>query len=162
MWNKIAGNSAPPQGRAPVMAQNDEEDQQEVASGAPNDEADEADGQGMQDMQDQGDMQEPGGDQPGGNVVGETLRDRAKMLTPQESQAFFDGITVPALMVLKKILPEISPAIDQAIAKKGGQGGAPGAAPGGMPPPAPGGMPPPAGMPPQAAARPAPSKLFSV
>lgn len=120
MWNKIAGNAAPPppQMRPPVPA-NDEEDTQEVASGAPNDEADEG-GQGADDGGN-------GGDPGGGNVIGETLRDRAKSLTPQESQTFFDGITVPALEVLKKILPEISPAIDQAIAKKGGQGGAPGA-----------------------------------
>lgn len=62
----------------------------------------------------------------GGNVIGETLRDRASALTPQDSKTFFDGITVPALIVLKKLIPEIGPAIDGAIQRKQtGQGHAP-------------------------------------
>lgn len=72
---------------------------------------------------------------------------RAKTLTPEESQTFFNGITVPALQVLKKMLPEIGPAIDSAIAKKQG-GGAPGAAaPGAAAPQGGAPMPPPQGAP---------------
>lgn len=79
------------------------------------------------------------------NVIGETLRDRAKHLTPQDSQTFAAGISVPALIVLKKVLPELSPAIDQLIAKKGGAPGAPAAgAPPAVTAPMPAAMPAPA------------------
>lgn len=77
--------------------------------------------------------------------IAQIVVQRAKMLTPQEQQDFFNGTTVPALLVLKKILVEISPAVDQAIAKKqGGQGGGAPAMP--APPPGAG---PPQGAPPQ-------------
>lgn len=87
-----------------------------------------------------------GGGEGDGAVVARALVTRAKTLSPQESQIFFDGITVPALQVLKKILPEIAPAIDGAIAKKQG-GGAPGApAQGAAPPQAVPQAPPPSGL----------------
>lgn len=82
-------------------------------------------------------------------IIAKVLMTRAKTLTPQESQAFFNGTDVPALLVLKKMLPEIAPAIDDSIQKKQG-GGAP-AQPGAAPAPGPQMPPPQAGMPPQAA-----------
>jgi hypothetical protein len=70
-------------------------------------------------------------------IIAKVLMERAKTLSPQESQAFFAGTTVPALLVLKKMLPEIAPAIDDSIQRKqgGGQPGAPAGAGPQMPPP---------------------------
>lgn len=104
MWNKITPGGAP--GRPPMPpAQDDEE-----ADAPATDQVDE----------------EAGDEAPDGGDIGQVLSQRAKSLTPQDHAAFEQGITVPALEVLKKIIPEIAPAIDQMIAKKsGGAGQAP-------------------------------------
>lgn len=125
MWNKIAANGAGPQDSGPVPAQQpgaaEDYSQDEAQPGAASD------------------SESSGGD------IGQILSQRAKTLTPQEQQAFEQGITAPALQVLKKIIPEIGPAIDQLIQKKQGGGGMPGGDAGA---PMPEAMPPADGAPP--------------
>jgi len=68
------------------------------------------------------------------NPIQAELVKRAGSLAPQESQAFFAGVSLQALMVLKKLLPELGFIWDRAIAAKQQQGGAPQGAPQGAPP----------------------------
>jgi hypothetical protein len=91
------------------------------------------------------------------NQMQATLIQRGHQLQPQESQAFAAGIDVPALNVLKKLVPELGFLWDKIIQLKGQAGAAP---PGGTPPVP--GAPPLPGAPPAAAAgppTPPPSRL---
>jgi|GEM_PF-3838340 len=82
------------------------------------------------------------------NHIQATLIQRGHQLTPQESQAFAAGVSVAALAVLKKLVPELGFLWDKIIQTKQSGGGAPGGAP-----PTPGQPPAPGAMPPQPAQR---------
>lgn len=122
MFHVLAHPPVPPRGVAPPMAQ-------PGMQGAPQSAPPQAAPAPQAATPTQGAPQAATLGQPpaAGNGIGEMLRDRARALTPQDNQTFEAGITVPALLVLKKLIPEIGPAIDQLIAKKGGAGGAPAA-----------------------------------
>ena len=74
---------------------------------------------------------------------------RAGSLQPQESHAFFEALTLPVLVVLKKLLPELGFIWDGVIQAKQQGGGQAAPAPSGAPAAVPQPMPPRA-MPPQA------------
>lgn len=168
MWNKIAGNAAPQMRQpAPAPAPEDDDEGQEMAAGSS------YDVEGMEGAEGEGGPQE--GEQPEGqqaprelppemaqhvdpnNPLQAKLLQRALALTPEDATTFFEGITAPAIQVLKKLIPELGFIFDQAIAKSRNgsqQGSAAGVAP--AAPAAPG------ALPTAPAPQPVKSRLFGV
>lgn len=58
------------------------------------------------------------------NPLGDHLMGRVARLSPQEKQVLAEGITPQAAQVIRKVLPELAPLIDQVFG--GGGGGMPG------------------------------------
>lgn len=147
MWNKIAGNQAPPQARQapPQQADEEEADGEMMQSGA-QDEGDEEGGdEARAAAPDAGAQGAAEGDQNGAQIdpaMQAQLFDRVKQLTKEDLQAFVAGITPPAIEVLKKVIPELSQLLDrieQGAQQRGAPIPAPAATGGGapMPPAAP-------------------------
>lgn len=99
------------------------------------------------------------------NKIQMLLLQRVDSLSEQDAKQFFDGIQPPALMILKRIIPELGFMIDAMLKQMqmGGAaqpgGGAPMPAPGGGAPPAP--PVPPSSQPPQFAPQRPSTKLGS-
>lgn len=149
MWNKIAGNQAPPQApQAPPQQADEEEADGEMMQGDAQDEGGDEGGDetpAPAAAPDAGAQGAAEGDQNGAQIdpaVQAQLFDRVKQLTKEDLQAFVAGITPPAIEVLKKVIPELSQLLDrieQGAQQRGAPTPAPAATGGGapMPPAAP-------------------------